>query len=74
MINKPDTGTPSAGPFTVVWLGIDAAPGAEWQRYERTVPTEALAVRLWRNCVMYANTHPVSISPEPEWTRHTYNG
>lgn len=68
------TGGPATGPFLVVWLGIDDAPGAEWQRYERRVPTEDRAVRLWQSCALYANTRPVSISPEPDWSRYTYDG
>ena len=55
-------------------LGADDAPGAEWERYERSLPTEELAVRLWENATLYANTKPVSISPEPDWTRYTYDG
>ena len=62
------------GPFTVVWLGIDDAPGAEWQRYEREIPTEGEAVSLWETATLYANTQPVSISPEPDWTQYTYDG
>lgn len=62
------------GPFTVVWLGIDDAPGAEWQRYEHTVATEGQAVSLWQAACLYANTKPVSITPEPDWTRYTYDG
>lgn len=75
MADKIDrTLPPVDGPFTVVWLGIDDAPGAEWQRYEQIVMTEAEAVRLWKDAVLYANTQPVSIRPEPRWNRYTYDG
>lgn len=62
------------GPFTVVWLGIDDLPGAEWERYERTVPSEGEAVSLWQSATLYANTRPLSIEPEPDWSRYTYDG
>jgi hypothetical protein len=75
MADKIDMSSPPVdGPFTVVWLGIDDAPGAEWQRHERAVDTEREAVHLWKHAAMYANTRPVSIAPEPRWNRYTYDG
>jgi hypothetical protein len=65
---------PVPGPFTVVWLGIEDAPGAEWQWYEKEVATEREAVHLWNTATLYANTRPVSIEPEPHWARYTYDG
>lgn len=65
---------PVPGPFTVVWQGIDDAPGAEWQEYQRTVDTEREAVDLWTAARMYENTRPVSIAPEPHWARYSYDG
>ena len=29
---------------------------------------------MWEAATLYANTQPVSISPEPDWTRYTYDG
>jgi hypothetical protein len=60
--------------FHVVWEGIDDAPGATWQQYERNVATEREAVSLWQTAHLYENTRPVSIDPEPDWSRYSYDG
>lgn len=62
------------GPFTVVWEGIDVAPDATWERHERTVDHEYQAVSLWQTAKLYENTRPISITPEPDWSRYTYGG
>lgn len=65
---------PVAGPFTVVWDGIDAKPGAGWQRHEAVVETEHEAVGLWKSTYLYENLRGVSITPEPHWARYSYDG
>lgn len=65
---------PVEGPFTVVRDGIDARPGAEWQRHEHVVDTEHEAVHLWMAAYLYENLRAVSITPEPHWARYSYDG
>lgn len=67
------TSPPVDGPFIMVWLGIDATPGAQWTRYDDVLMTEAEAVRAWQNACLYDNMRPVSISPEPRWNRYTFD-
>lgn len=66
------------GPFTVVWEGCDvgdpSSPDAQWEQYERTYDDERTAVHSWCNATLYENTRPVSITPEPDWSRYTYDG
>lgn len=62
------------GPFTIVWETLDHRTGATQKQHEAIVATEGQAVRLWESATLYANTRPVSISPEPDWTRYTYDG
>lgn len=65
-------------PFTVVWEACNADeysnPDAEWKRYEQVFNQERDAVHQWVTAKRYANTRPVSITPEPDWERYTYDG
>jgi hypothetical protein len=70
------------GPFTVVIDRIKAKPGecrhpdvwrqprTEWRRLTETYEQERDAVRAWLSARMYVNLRPVSIEPEPEWSRY----
>lgn len=64
------------GPFHVKWEACDANdwnnPDAEWMPYEKTVDDELEAVRLWGSQKSYVNTRPISITPEPDWSRHVH--
>jgi hypothetical protein len=36
--------------------------------------TEREAVHHWLSARLYDNTEPVSVTPEPEWSRWTFDG
>jgi hypothetical protein len=66
---------PVEGPFTVVWEFTNPDIRNDgWHPHTRIVATESEAVNLWKNAQLYENTRPVSISPEPRWDRHSYDG
>lgn len=62
------------GPFRVVtrWVHADSYgdPDAKWQMQTREYDTELDAIHAWGNARMYANIEPVSITPEPEWSKY----
>lgn len=66
------------GPFHVVWEDTSADdwnnPDAVWHEREKSFDSELDAVRHWHAMIQYANTRPVSITPEPEWGKYTYDG
>lgn len=75
----PQFGGPEVeGPFTVVteWaLAAEyAEPGAKWYRHTREYATEWDAVGAWENAKRFENTRPISITPEPNWSRYSYDG
>ncbi len=65
---------PVEGPFTVVYEFIDATPGTTWQPRTVEFATEDDAVSAWGVYRLYVNTRPVSITPEPNWARYSYDG
>lgn len=66
------------GPFTVVteWALADEydQPGARWYPHTREYDTERDAVRAWENARRFENIRPISITPEPNWSRYSYDG
>jgi hypothetical protein len=38
------------------------------------MPDGPFTVALWQSATLYANTRPLSIEPEPDWSRYTYDG
>lgn len=62
------------GPFRVVteWVHADdyTNPDAKWRMHIREYDTERNAVHAWSNAQRFANTRPVSITPEPEWSKY----
>jgi hypothetical protein len=66
------------GPFTIVSESVDTDdwnnPNAIWERSTRTYATEKEAVHVWGCLRRYANTRPISITPDPDWSRYSYDG
>lgn len=66
------------GPFTIVWEVVEQAnwnkPNPPWKRCEGEFHSELDAVRHWGAMRLYANTRPVSITPEPDWSKYSYDG
>jgi hypothetical protein len=70
--------TVTIGPFIIVseWAPADEynKPGGTWHRQERTYERELDAVRAWSSARRYENTRPISITPEPDWSRYSFDG
>ncbi len=64
---------PVAGPFTVV-TEYSNDGGTTWQQSVQTADQEDVAVSYWETAKRYVNTRPVSITPEPNWARYSYDG
>lgn len=65
------------GPFTITWEAFpyqEHGTDVTWTRFEQTFETELSAVRHWRSLVRYANTRPLTITPEPDWSAYTSDG
>lgn len=65
------------GPFTIVWEAVDDPDWVkpdddEWERHEQQFTSELDAVREWGSLHLYTNTRPVSITPEPDWSKYVH--